>query len=45
MYGIVTTAHAQQQAAYEARIAEYGILAAVAPYSVAQPHIPQQRVA
>ena len=36
MYGIVTTAHANQQAAYEARIAEHGILAALAPYRPAQ---------
>jgi len=36
MYGIVATAHATQQAAYEARIAEHGILAALAPYRLAQ---------
>ena len=36
MYGIVNTAHANQQAAYEARIAESGILAALAPYRPAQ---------
>ena len=36
MYGIVTTAHANQQAAYEARIAAFGILAALAPYRPAQ---------
>ena len=36
MYGIVNTAHQLQQAAYEARIAERGILAALAPYRPAQ---------
>ena len=36
MYDIVTTAHTQQQAAYEARIAAFGILAALAPYRPAQ---------
>jgi len=36
MYGIVATAHANQQAAYTARIAEHGILAALAPYRPAQ---------
>ena len=36
MHGIVATAHAIQQAAYEARISEHGILAALAPYRPAQ---------
>ena len=36
MHGIVTTAHANQQAAYTARITEHGILAALAPYRPAQ---------
>jgi len=36
MYGIVTTAHANQQTAYSARVAEHGILAALAPYRPAQ---------
>ena len=46
MNGIIATAHRLQQARYTERIAEHGLLAALAPYTAVQPRrIPAQRIA